>query len=140
MPWYFANVFPSHHTPLLLLLHFLQHLQHSMLGGKPDSVPALAVLLVARAWQELVRDTGFRLVNARPPGCKVVLSDVWDLSVPFFILIVFLVPLSSRGGVLTPADDVGRRRFGLIGLNSSHLRTEGRSVSRTRAGMQGDEG
>lgn len=87
----------SHHTPLLLLLHFLQHLQHSVLRGKPDSLPTLAVLTAARAWQELMRDTGFWSVHARPPGRKVVLLDIWDLSISFFaliiIIIVVLVPL-----------------------------------------------
>lgn len=133
----------SHHTPLLVLLHFLQHLQHSMLGRKADSFPTLAVLSAARAWQELMRGTGFWLVHARPPGRKVILSDIWYLSISFFVPIILLVPLvgvvGPWGVVITSADDVRRRIFSLTGLYGSHLRTEGRLVSTTKSRMQGDD-
>lgn len=129
----------SHHTPFLLLLHLLQHLQHGMLGGKPDSFPALAVLCAARARQELMCGTGFRLVHACFAGSQVVLSDIRDLSVSFLVLlVVLLVPLvgmfSPREAVITLTDDVRRRRFSLNGLYGRHLRAEGRLGSETWAG------
>lgn len=112
-----------------------------MLWGKPDSLPTLTVLLAARAWQELMRNAGFRLIHARPPWRKVIFSDIWNLSFSSFVLIIIilvqLVELSPWDFVIKPTDDIRRRKFGLLGL--SHLRTEGRLVLTTQAGMQKDE-
>lgn len=84
-----------------------------MLGGKPDSLPALAILCAADARQELMCGAGFRLVHACPAGREVILLDIWDLFVSFFVLLVILlIPLvgifSLREVVITLTDDVRR--------------------------------